>query len=237
MKNPLKTGSLLHVDVCGSTQDVAAELLAKGEKVGAVLAREQTAGRGRFGRTWHSQPGESLISTLIFHDYADHPQPHLIGMSLALAGAGAFYAQVRWPNDLMICGRKVSGILTELLPDDKGRRVPVVGMGVNLNQKSFHPEIAEIATSLTLAHGGEFDAEKVLRLVLERLEELPEPTSWAALAPIWGVFDKTPGKQYKLPDGKLAVAVGVGSEGQLLCSVEGETRAVLAAEALFGARS
>lgn len=234
MRNPLSSGSLLRVDVCGSTQDVAGDLLAKGERVGVILAREQTAGRGRFGRTWHSQPGESLISTLIFHDYADHPQPHLIGMALAAAAAGAFYAQVRWPNDLMIGGRKVSGILTELMPDERGRRVPVVGMGVNLNQRSFPPDIEETATSLALAHGGQFEAEQVLRLVLERLNELPEPSSWAALAPIWGVFDKTPGKLYKLPDGKLAVAIGVGSEAQLLCTVDGETRTVLAAEAIFG---
>jgi BirA family biotin operon repressor/biotin-[acetyl-CoA-carboxylase] ligase len=234
MRSPLVAGSWLELDEVDSTQNVAAEHLTRGSGVGVVFAHEQLSGRGRFGRKWLSRRGDSLTASLIFHDYADHPLPHLIGMSVAVAAAGALYSQLRWPNDLIIAGRKVAGILTELLPRPDGRRVPVVGLGVNLNQQTFPPELAEIATSLSVAHGGRYEADAVLRLILSRLEELPEPKSWLDLAPIWGVFDKTPGKPYKLSDGATAVAVGLGSEGQLLCSVDGESRTVLAAEALFG---
>ncbi len=234
MKNPLVAGTWIELDEVDSTQNVASKMLAAGDPVGIVFAHSQTSGRGRFGRPWISQRGESVTVSLVFHDYADHPKPHLIGMSVAVAAASALYAQLRWPNDLIIAGKKIGGILTELLPDAQGRRVPVVGLGLNLNQQSFPEEIAEIATSLTLAHGTHYEAAAVLRLVLSRLQDLPEPDSWAALAPIWNVFDKTPGKMYKLAEGSLAVAVGVGSDGQLLCSVDGESRTVLAAEALFG---
>jgi BirA family biotin operon repressor/biotin-[acetyl-CoA-carboxylase] ligase len=211
MKSPASMGSWLELDEVDSTQNVAAEQLRNSNPVGVVLAHHQHSGRGRLGRTWVSQRGDSLTASLIFHDYADCPLPHLIGMSVAVAAAGALYAQLRWPNDLIVAGRKIGGILTELIPDSGGRRIPVVGIGLNLNQLSFPDEIAEIASSLTLAHGGEYRPAEVLKLILDRLAELPEPTSWQALAPIWSVFDKTPGKLYKLPDGTLASAVGVGS--------------------------
>jgi BirA family biotin operon repressor/biotin-[acetyl-CoA-carboxylase] ligase len=230
----LISGRWVEFDEVDSTQNLAAQMLASGEDVGVVFAHNQVSGRGRFGRPWFSQRGESLTASLVFHDYADHPLPHLIGMSVAVAAAGALFSQLRWPNDLIIGGRKVGGILTELLPDAQNRRVPVVGLGLNLNQTSFPEEIAEIATSLSIAHGKTFEAEAVLRLILSRLQELPEPDSWSSLAPIWNVFDKTAGKMYRLADGALANAVGVGSDGQLLCSVDGESRIVLAAEAVFG---
>jgi BirA family biotin operon repressor/biotin-[acetyl-CoA-carboxylase] ligase len=128
---------------------------------------------------------------------------------------------------------KVGGILTELLPDAHGRHVPVVGIGINLNQQEFPPEIAPIATSLSLARGGTYDPQLIAHRIVERLATLPEPRSWSDLSPIWSIFDFTPGKRYKLPSGEEAIALGIGSEGQLLCSVDGESRAVLAAEALF----
>lgn len=220
-----------------STQNVAAEALRVDAPIGIVFAHQQSQGRGRFGRTWLSRRGDSLTFSLIFHEYADHPKPYLVGMSVALAVAGAMHCQLRWPNDLVENGRKMGGILTEMLIDPSGRRVPVVGVGVNLNQAEFPPEIAEFATSATLAHGGSYDARTVAEKIVERLAALPEPDSWDVLAPIWNLFDATPGKRFRLATGEEAVALGIGSEGQLLCSVDGESQAVMAAEALFGSQA
>jgi BirA family biotin operon repressor/biotin-[acetyl-CoA-carboxylase] ligase len=155
-------------------------------------------------------------------------------MSVAVAAAGVLRCRLRWPNDLVIDNRKVGGILTELITDGQGRRIPVVGVGVNLNQSEFPEELVEIATSLAIAHGGRFEPETVGRTILARLSDLPEPTSWSDLAPIWSLFDATPGKTFRLPDDRVATALGIGSEGQLMCSVEGESCSVLAAEAIFG---
>ncbi len=217
-----------------TTQAAAAQYLRGDEPIGVIFAHEQTAGKGRLGRTWVSKQGDSLTFSLIFRAYADHPKPYLIGMAASLAAAGVLHCQIRWPNDLVIGPLKIGGILTELLPDSNGRLVPVVGIGINLNQETFPPEIDSIATSLARSRGGHYDPQLIAHRIVERLATLPEPNNWADLSPIWSLFDFTPGKRYRLATGEEAIALGIGSEGQLMCSVDGESRAVLAAEAIFG---
>lgn len=235
MKSPLDGGQSWEVlDAVESTQTVAAQRLREGAEVGVVFAHDQTAGRGRFDRVWLSRRGDSLTFSLIFRAYADHPRPYLIGMSVAAAVAGAIHCQLRWPNDLVEGDRKIGGILTELLPDAEGRRVPVVGVGINLNQTEFPPEIADRATSLRLVREGVYDPRTIGESILRRLALLPDPDKWADLWPVWELFDATPGKAYRLPSGEDAIALGIGSDGQLMASVDGESRAIMAAEALFG---
>lgn len=234
MKSPVDLDIWDTYDQVDSTQLIAAQRLKNGDPIGVVFARHQTQGKGRFNRDWHSQKGESLTMSLIFRDYADHPTPHLIGMAVACAVAGALHCELQWPNDLVFGNKKVGGILTELLPDENGKRVPVVGIGLNLNQTQFPEEIKNRAISLAMHRGGSYDAEIIAKKVIDRLPILPEPNTWADLQPIWMLFDRTPGKSYKLPDGSEGLALGVGPEGRLFCAVEGESTSVLAAEAIFG---
>ena len=235
MKPPTFRGEQwVELESVDTTQSAAARYLLNADPIGVVLAKEQTAGKGRLGRVWLSTVGDSLTFSLILRAYADYPQPHLIGMACSLAAAGVLHCQLRWPNDLTFGEKKLGGILTELLPDSSGRLVPVVGIGINLNQREFPPEIESIATSLHLARGGTYDPQMIAHRIVERIKMLPEPTDWSELAPIWNVFDNTPGKRYKLPNGEQALALGLGSKGELMCSVEGETRTILAAEAIFG---
>jgi BirA family biotin operon repressor/biotin-[acetyl-CoA-carboxylase] ligase len=167
---------------------------------------------------------------MIFGQYADHPMPWLIGMSVALAAAAAAHCLVRWPNDLILDGKKLGGILTEVFTGTDGRRIPVVGIGINVNVREFPEALSTQATSLVLHRPDDYDVEELLRQVLARLEELPEPTSWQAIEPIWMQFDCTPGKRFFLPSGEEAVAIGIGPSGALIASVGGETRVVLSAE-------
>ena len=234
MTSPVANAQWLIIESAGSTQDVAAQQLAAGDKFGAVLALDQVSGRGRFDRKWLSIPGDSLAVSLIFQAYADHAQPHLIGMATAIAAAGVLNCQLQWPNDLVADGRKLGGILTELATDSRGQKVPIVGVGVNLNQTAFPPEIAERATSMNLVHGGQYDAVDVAKRITARIELLPEPNNWSDLEIVWDVFDATPGKRYRLQDGVEGVAIGVGPNGQLLCSVAGDPRTVFAADAIMG---
>ncbi|MFZ4508678.1 MAG: biotin--[acetyl-CoA-carboxylase] ligase [Fimbriimonas sp.] len=236
MKSPLDFGAvLIDIGVVETTQKYAIDQLHAGKRVGVVYAENQTHGRGRFNRHWVSEEGQSLTASLIFHAYPNHPAPYLIGMALAIAAAGAIHAQLQWPNDLVIRGKKVGGILTEWIPTFMGERVAVVGIGINLNQTEFPEEIRERATSLHLAYGHAYEGRKVLQKIIERLALVPEPTSWSALAPAWQIFDQTKGKKYKLPDGQIALGLGIGSEGQLMASIDGESHSVLAADAIFGA--
>lgn len=233
MKCPTPRYRRLDIAEVTSTQTLATELLKGPNPPGLIVADIQTEGRGRFGRSWISTPGESLCMSLIFHDYADHPKPWLIGMATAIAAAGAIRSQLQWPNDLTLGGRKVGGLLTEMLSDSAGRRIPVVGVGINLLQKSFPDEIKDRATSIKLARGISVDSNRIVATILERLEMLPEPESWPSIQPAWLCFDDTPGKRYRLPDGQYAIALGIGPEGELIGSVDGETVSIMAAEAFF----
>ena len=223
------------MDELESTQDlVASRVLAGNRSEPIVMAGRQLQGRGRLGRTWVDEEGKSLLVSVALWEYADHPQPWLLGMAVALAAAGALQTQVRWPNDLTIGGLKVGGILTEIYDSPGGARVPVLGLGVNLSQTKMPTDLDGKATSLKVSRGHDWSPLNAWKAVLNVLETIPEPTSWEDLRPIWEVLDDTPGKKYVTPDGREAVALGLGPGGHLIASVAGETVSVLAAEAVFG---
>lgn len=227
----LPEGDWLELDTVDSTQSHFERLIRAGDQPlpPAIRARHQESGKGRFGRAWIDAPGTSLILSIALPDYAGHPRPWLLGMALACAAAGAVHCRIRWPNDLYLDGKKLGGILTEIFND-----VPVLGIGINLNQTSLPPEIATHAISLTMHRPPEYDPSRVARLIWNRLAALPEIDDWDDLAPLWHLYDDTPGKRYRIGDDEEAVAMGIGPHGELLCSVRGESRTVLAAQALLG---
>jgi BirA family biotin operon repressor/biotin-[acetyl-CoA-carboxylase] ligase len=234
MKSPVSGSDWLILDSTTSTQDDAAKALLAGSKVGLVLAREQVSGRGRFRREWHSPPDDSLSVSFIFRDYADWPKPHLIGMSVAVAAATALGGNVQWPNDLMLNKRKLGGILTEMVADTAGRMVPIVGIGVNLNQTLFPEEIAHRATSLKQRDGNRHDPVEVCNRIIAQFASLPEPKDWPDLEPHWHAVDATRGKRYVTGEGIEVIASKVGPQGELIGLADGKEVSVLAADALFG---
>ena len=236
MKSPLSCGPLLELQETTSTQALAAALLSSGdlEVPGIIFAHNQLSGKGRFQRSWHSTAGESLTVSLIFECYANHPKPWLVSMATSLAVASAVHSQIQWPNDLVVNGKKIGGVLTELFPDKSGRLIPVVGIGLNLFQTSFPEDIKSRATSLTIEGRKPLSPIATLNSILDKLVTVPEPDSWQALQPVWQIFDATPGKKYRTVNGAEAIALGVGPEGELLCSINGESEKVLAADAIFG---
>lgn len=233
MRSPLEDGGWHVFDEVLSTQDLGVQAVKEG-RGGVFFASHQTLGRGRLGREWLSAPGESLTMSMTFRGYAGHSKPHLIGMSVAAAAAAVIHCEVAWPNDLVAEGRKLGGILTEMAIDEQGRSVPVVGVGINLNQKRFPSSIADRATSVALFSGGSHAPRAIGEAIVARLAGLPEPASWQDVATVWNLFDHTPGKRYRTFDGKEAVALGIGPEGQLMCAIDGETASILAADAIFG---
>lgn len=228
------TGEWFVLEETGSTQDVAASLLEKPDCPGVVFTEHQLDGRGRFRRTWTSARGDSLTYSLVFHAYAGHPRPWLIGMAVAVAVAQSLDAQVQWPNDVVVSGRKLAGVLVEMLPIDAPIRTPVVGVGVNLNQSSFPPELDHRATSVFLQTERRSDPLEVGRAIIDRLASLPEPESWPCLEPIWTPLDATPGKRFMLHSGEEATALRIDEDGALICQVGDAQRTVLAADAMFG---
>ena len=126
-------------------------------------AREQTAGRGRLGHKWYARAGENLTFSVVL-SVADLPLeqvmtlPLVVGLAVRRVTGGA----VKWPNDVLVDGRKIAGILCERHGDNV-----ICGVGVNVNQTAFEPEIAARATSLKLVRGAPQDLDAVLNALLK----------------------------------------------------------------------
>ncbi len=232
MRSPLDNGQWIELDEVDSTQAAVATLLLSADtRPGVVFAHHQTRGRGRFSRDWTSNRDSSLTMSLVF---SDQEKPWLLGMAVAIACARVLGGGVQWPNDIVIGGKKVGGILTELLSDSSGHNVPVVGVGINLGEGSYPDELKNRATSLFNETGRTLAALEAARLIIEELSRLPEPSDWPSIAAQWAQLDKTPGKQYVLHIGETARAIRVTNDGALLCETNGNQVTVLAADALFG---
>lgn len=125
---------VLVFDELTSTNTVAAELATAGDTCFAVVAEHQTAGRGQYGRCWYAPPGSSLLVSVVFHPPPELSRPVYVTVATILAAARTWddltglNARVKWPNDLLVGGRKVCGVLIERAA------ATVVGVGLNLNQ-------------------------------------------------------------------------------------------------------
>jgi BirA family transcriptional regulator, biotin operon repressor / biotin---[acetyl-CoA-carboxylase] ligase len=175
----------------GSTNDEVLRRAADGAPEGLVIATdEQTAGRGRQGRSWWDAPGNSLLFSLLLRPAIPLARFPLLGIAMACAvaeagseAAGAPLA-VKWPNDVLHQGRKLCGVLAEARPgrapraegDSRagaGGHFLVIGTGINVNQRAedFPAELSEHATSLRAAAGGRaLDRDALLAAVLARFE-------------------------------------------------------------------
>jgi len=160
-----------------STNRVAMELGYAGEPEGAVvLAEEQTAGRGRSGRNWHSERGAGLYVTLLVRPRLAPAQAPLLTMMAGLSAHTAILAQtglnaeLKWPNDLLLNGRKLGGILTEMHAEPSAVRFVIVGIGINVNQEKFPAELSGIATSLRRESGRTFSRVELLVKLLSQFE-------------------------------------------------------------------
>ncbi len=163
----------------GSTNDVALRWASDAAPEGAlVVADHQTAGRGRWGRGWVSAPGQLLQFSLVLHPRVEPSALGLLSIAAGLACADAIEdltdlpARVKWPNDVVIGGRKVAGILIETLFESGVLKAAVLGMGINIGwtRDDVPPEIAERATSLAIETGRPPPREELLASVLSAVE-------------------------------------------------------------------
>jgi len=147
-----------------STMNEARRLAAEGCESGTVVvADEQTAGQGRYGRTWHSEAGSGLyVSIVLRHTLAPNDIP-VVTLALGLAVVDAIHkttdlvCDLRWPNDVLIQSKKCAGILTQMESS-----AIIAGIGINVNQAKFPDELSAIATSLRIASGGRMHSRERL---------------------------------------------------------------------------
>lgn len=175
--------------VVDSTNTQCKRLAMDGAADGTVvLAEEQTAGRGRQGRSFQSPPGRGLYLSILWRP-ACEPARLLPLTSLAAVAAGRAIERVtgvgpdiKWPNDLLLGGRKIAGILTEMALEGESGRIDyvVLGIGVNVHQtpSDFTPEVAQMATSLDAALGAVVSRPRLAAALIEELDVLRREVLW-----------------------------------------------------------
>jgi BirA family transcriptional regulator, biotin operon repressor / biotin---[acetyl-CoA-carboxylase] ligase len=181
------TPTILRYDSLPSTNTEAARQAALGAPEGlCIVAREQTAGRGRQQRVWVSPKDAGLYFSIVLRPRTDAREWPLITLASALAvrdalkDACALEADIKWPNDLLAGGRKLCGILAETLETPQGRAI-VVGIGINLTNRAFPPEILDAATSIAEQTSETPDSERLLAALTR------------SLARAYGMFDEENG--------------------------------------------
>jgi BirA family biotin operon repressor/biotin-[acetyl-CoA-carboxylase] ligase len=216
----------LHLRAVGSTNERAKALAAAGAPHGTlVTADEQTAGRGRQGRSWHAPPGRALLASILVRGLTDTAAPVPLTAAVAVCEAcealGSGPCAIKWPNDVWIERRKVAGILVEARP---GEGWTVIGMGLNVStaREEFPPEVREFATSLRISAGLDVTPTEALEALLCAFERrLADPSE--ALLEAWGARDALRGVAVRWAEGE-GTAAGVSSTGALLVdTAEGRT--------------
>jgi BirA family biotin operon repressor/biotin-[acetyl-CoA-carboxylase] ligase len=228
---------------CGrveSTQSIAFAIAADGAPDrSVVVADSQAAGRGRRGRSWHDEPGASLLVSIILRPTLAAARLPTLSLTAAIAVAEALQEatgltpRLKWPNDVLVEGRKIAGILLESRRGAMAPAVVALGIGVNLRQRGFPAELAERATSVRLANGREVERDTLLSALLARLDHWRDRLESEGFAPVrerWRALADTLGRAVSV-DGVDGVAVDLDEDGALLVEdAHGVRRRVVAGD-------
>lgn len=229
-----------------STNEEARRLAIKGEEEGALVwAAEQTAGRGRRGRSWEAAKEESLLMSALLRPLVPVASASMLTLVQALAVRSAIEkvcglkTMIKWPNDLVSNGKKLCGILTELQLQGSEIDFVILGTGINVNQESFPKDLEKTATSLKK----ELKGEKVeIRLLLEEIsrefeafyERFLERKDLSLLKEEYEKYLINKNRQVKVlePTGEFTgKALGISPKGELLVErADGQVVSVYAGE-------
>ncbi len=228
----------------GSTNQYAKKIAEEGAPDGSlVIADEQTAGRGRSGRSWVTPPGEAIACSLLLRPKLLPERISMVTLVMGLAvvrAVNALYdvhAGIKWPNDVVIGGRKLCGILTEMSAEVGEVHYIVIGVGINANLTSFPEEISRIATSLKLELGHEVNRAQLIAQVMYEFEGLCERfEADGDLRQIRDPYNElclNAGRSVRVldPAGEYTgVSQGINALGELLVETDGEIREVASGE-------
>ena len=241
----MENKDIIYYKQLDSTNTEIARLASKGAEHGTVVVADaQTSGKGRRGRGWESPAGENIyMSVLLRPDCVPDRAPMLTlvmaySVAQVLKEFGFLDVQIKWPNDLILSGKKICGILTEMQLKDSEIDYVVVGVGINVNTSKFPEELKDTASSLYLEGGNLLDREIIVEAVVEHFNKeygkflkrqdlsfLKEPYNDMLINVGREVRVLEPGNEY------IAYAQGINSEGELLVQTkEGEEKRIYAGE-------
>lgn len=231
-----------HYPALGSTNDHLKQMTDVPEFT-CVTADEQTAGRGRRDRTWHSAPGDGLYLSVLLRPLLVPERIPLLSLMCAVAVSETIAryniagTDIKWPNDVLVNERKLSGILIEGIAGADTPRI-IAGIGVNLNHRDFPPDLVQTATSLALECGRQIDVAEFrdrLLVSLARWYETLRHGNGHSILNRWRQLSSYAcGKKIvvTLDDEQLSgVTAGLSESGALLVrTASGATRTIIAGE-------
>nr|WP_286174440.1 biotin--[acetyl-CoA-carboxylase] ligase [Pseudomonas sp. ISL-88] len=245
MKTEFLGKQLYYRDVLPTTQKTAHELANDGAPEGTlVVADKQTAGRGRMSRVWHSQEGNGIWMSLILRpDIPLQKAPQLTLLSAvavvqAIEAAAGIQPDIKWPNDLLIHGKKAVGILTELQAEEDRVRSVIIGIGINVNQQTddFPDELQDIATSLSLEAGEKIDRAGLIQEILQTFEKRYQDYLTHGFTPIkllWESYALGLGNELQartLQGTFYGKSLGIDDEGVLLLETKDGIKKIYSAD-------
>ena len=228
----------VRLDTVDSTQSVAFALAAEGAADGTVvIASFQSAGRGRRGRVWSAEPGAALLASVLLRPRVAARDLPLLSYVAAVATADAVASfgatpRLKWPNDVLVDGRKIAGILLESRLTSSDAAVVSIGIGWNLRQTVFPAELGDHATSLRLATGRDVTADEALQALRVALDEWRAALEVHGFAPVrsrWLERADTIGRRVRV-DGVEGVAVDLDPDGALVIEEHGVRYRVVAGD-------
>lgn len=216
---------LMYEAVTGSTNDNALLAARSGAPHGSVfVADEQTAGRGRRGNVWLAAPGESLLFSVLLRPQLELAQVSALTLAIGLALRDviaphvAAEAQIKWPNDLYVGGKKLAGVLVESQLQGDRLQAVVVGVGLNVATREFPVEIAQRATSLSLLGVTSLDREPLLHELLAAIAMRVDDYQREGVAGVLdelNAFDELRGRRVRV-DVLCGLGRGLDDQGRLL---------------------
>jgi BirA family biotin operon repressor/biotin-[acetyl-CoA-carboxylase] ligase len=232
----------VHLDSIDSTNNWVKSHLSELSSLTCVTAQEQTAGRGRFKRHWVSPRGENIYATLYLvvplgSGYlANLGQIMAFACAKVLRGIG-FEAELKWPNDILIQGRKIAGVLTETMTKDQEIGV-IIGIGINVNMPTASLEAIGVpATSLLQLSQKKWDLQEVTELVMDHFTQDLEVLKKSGFAPFQAPFEKMlayKGQEITISDGAQTIkgiCHSITKDGRLQLQLpSGEIKLVTAGE-------
>lgn len=235
---------IIYFEVTDSTNIQAKRLAEEGVPHGTlIVAGRQEAGRGRRGRFWESPEGSGIFMTIVLRPDFSPGQASMLTIVAAMAVAKAIRtslslpAQIKWPNDIILNGKKICGILTEMNTDIDTIHYVVIGIGINVSNESFEGEAAAIATSLFRESGAEVSRSALIEAVWEQFESYYESFCGAGdLSEIQEEYNDylvNKDRQVRILDPKepfCGTAKGIAENGELIVETEHGVRRVSSGE-------
>ena len=242
--------TIRYYESCDSTQIIAHDEALNGAEDGTVIiSEEQTRGKGRMSRPWSSTAAKGVWMSIIVRPILAPQQAPQITLVAAVAVTRAIEEvtglspDIKWPNDILVNDKKVTGILTELQSDPDRVNAIIIGIGINVNQveADFPEELKTIATSLNIELGTPINRAKLVAKTLEYLEVYTELYVIHGFSPIkllWEGYSNTAGKRIRavmINETIEGTAIGISKDGMLELKLDdGSIRSIYSADIEVG---